>query len=445
MPSAAETLAVLRAAAQPLETAADRARLVDRLRGASVVLIGESTHGTQDFYALRAQLTQELIERGGFSAVAIEGDWPDAYRVNRYVQHTGPELDAVAALGGFARFPTWMWRNTAVADFVAWLRAHNAAIRYPGRRVGFYGLDLYSLHASMRAVVEYLETKDPAAARAARASYACFEEFGTETDTYAWAALDRGEGPCADAVARELAALRERRTALLSRDGPSASDEYFHAVQNARLAANAEHYYRTMLGGRVSSWNLRDRHMAETLEELRAHLRTRGQPPKVVVWAHNSHVGDARATELGASGELTLGQLVRERHGHDCRLVGLTTHSGRVMAANDWGLPGFVQEVRPALPGSQEALFHATGLPRFFLPFPAGSAAHAFGMTPRLERAIGVIYRPDTERRNHYFESRLAERFDVVVHLDVTAPVEPLEPVAAVRDDEPPETYPSGV
>lgn len=442
---APDPAAVIRAAAYPLTTDHDHERILAGIGAASVVLIGEATHGTHEFYAMRARITRALIEERGFSAVAIEGDWPDAHRVNRYVQRMDGGADAADALGGFERFPTWMWRNTAVSDFVGWLRAHNAGIAAPERRVGFYGLDLYSLHASMRAVVEYLDKNDPAAARAARESYGCFEEFGPDTDTYAWAASRVGDRSCEDAVTRELLALRERRAEFLRRDGTAASDEFFYAVQNARLAQNAERYYRTMFRGRVASWNVRDQHMAETLEELLGHLRERGQAPKVVVWAHNSHLGDARATDAGEDGELNLGQLVRERHGADSKLIGLTTYAGTVIAASNWGEQGELKRVRPALAGSFEELFHQTGMERFFLAVEKGTYVHSLLAEPRLERAIGVIYRPETERWSHYFNARLGDQFDAIIHFDHTCGVEPLEHIAAWEPGEAPETYPSGV
>src|SRR5688572_11367577 len=393
---APDPAAVIRTAAYPLTDEKDTQRILAEIGGASLVLLGEATHGTHDFYSMRAQITRALIEERGFSAVAIEGDWPEAYQVNRYVKGTEGDDDPVDALSGFRRFPTWMWRNTAVVEFIRWLHGHNAAISDVARRAGFYGLDLYSLHASMRAVIEYLDQHDPEAAKAARGSYACFEEFGHDTDTYAWAASRMGEGTCEDAVTRELIALRERRAALLQRDGMRASDEFFFAEQNARLAKNAEQYYRTMFRGRVASWNLRDQHMAETMEQLLAHLRSRGQPPKVVVWAHNSHLGDARATEMGDFGELNLGQLTRERHGSDTKLIGFTTYSGTVVAASDWGEPAQVKRVRPALTGSYEQLFHQTGFARVFIGIERGTYVHSLLAEPRLERAIGVIYRPET-------------------------------------------------
>lgn len=440
-----EAASAIRAAACPLPAARHYDRILSWIGDASIVLLGESTHGTHDFYAARAALTRRLIEERDFSAVAIEGDWPDAFRVNRYVRHRGNEADLREVLRGFARFPTWMWRNSAVTEFIAWLHDHNARQPAVERRAGFYGLDLYSLHASMRAVVDYLAERDPVAARAARASYGCFDHFGHDPQAYAWATAQLGDASCEEAVARQLVALRAQRHSLLARDGAEAEDDFFQAEQNARVAQNAERYYRTMTSGRVESWNLRDRHMADTLDALLVHLRRRGQSPKIVVWAHNSHVGDARATEIGEQGELTLGQLVRERHGTAARLIGLTTFTGSVIAASEWGGPAEIKRVLPALPGSCEELLHDAGVSRFFLPLtPGGEAAQVLGER-RLQRAIGVVYRPEQERWSHYFHARLAQQFDAVIHFDETRAIEPLERVSEWDEAEAPETYPSGV
>jgi erythromycin esterase-like protein len=445
--SPTDAASIVRAAACPLPGAKHYDRILSWLGDASIVLMGESTHGTHDFYAARAALTRRLIEEREFSAVAIEGDWPDAYRVNRYVQ--GYDMEARSpegVLSGFARFPTWMWRNTAVVEFVAWLREHNASITAREKRAGFYGLDLYSLHASMRAVIEYLDRTDPIAARAARSAYACFDHFGEDTESYAWATAQRDGVSCEDQVTRQLIALRDRRNEWLERDRAAGmGDEFFSAEQNARLARNAERYYRTMFRGRVESWNVRDTHMAETLDELLTHLRRQGRPPKVVVWAHNSHIGDARMTEMGEHGELNLGQLMRERRGNAVRLIGFTTYSGSVIAASDWGGVAEKKTVRPALAGSYEDLFHQAGVSRFFLPLTGNGEARTTLAERRLERAIGVIYRPETERMSHYFEANLAEQFDAVIHFDETQAVEPLERESAWDEAEAPETFPSGV
>lgn len=434
----------VRAAAYPYTgDTRDLGRICDWVGEARLVLLGEATHGTREFYEQRAAITRHLISAHGFSAVAVEADWPDAYRVNRFVQGREGDPNATAALGDFQRFPLWMWRNTSVRVFAHWLHDYNAG-RPMTQRVGFYGLDLYSLHASMRAVVAYLEGVDPHAAAAARANYACFDHFGRDPDSYAWAATGPRGQSCEDEVVDQLVRLRQRQADYLSRDGLLAQDEYFHAEQNARLARNAEKYYRTLLSGRVASWNLRDTHMAETLEELARHLQGQGRAPKIIVWAHNSHLGDARATELGDQGELNLGQLVRQVHRADARLLGFTTYAGTVTAASDWGGPHLRKQVRPALEGSYEALFHEAGVPAFFLPMHDGRGEILAALAPRrLERAIGVIYRPETERLSHYFEACLPNQFDAVLHLDRTHAVVPLDasegsPVEA-------ETYPTGV
>jgi erythromycin esterase-like protein len=390
-------------------------------------------------------LTQRLIEDRGFSAVAIEGDWPDAYQVNRYVQGVDPAPSAEAALAGFRRFPTWMWRNTTVVAFIDWLKQHNARAGTASRRAGFYGLDLYSLHASMQAVIDYLDRVDPVAARGARHSYACFDQFGDDPQSYGWAASRAGGETCEEAVVRQLVALRHRREDLLRHGGTTAADEFFYAEQNARLVQNAEEYYRTMFHGRVESWNVRDRHMAETLAALLDHLRQDRKSAKVVVWAHNSHLGDARATEMGEMGELNLGQLVRQTRNEEAKLIGFTTYSGSVIAASDWGEPAERKRVRPALPESYEALLHQLEIPRFFLPLAPASDASEGLREPRLERAIGVVYRPDTERQSHYFEATLPRQFDAILHFDASEALEPLDRVAVSAGNEVPETYPSGV
>ena len=418
--------------------------LLDHIGDARFVLLGESSHGTHEFYHERARITRRLIEDRGFTAVAVEADWPDAYRVNRYVRAGSEDVDA--ALSGFTRFPAWMWRNVVVRDFVAWLRGHNASVPAGLARAGFYGLDLYSLRESMDAVVEYLDRVDPEAADRARHRYGCFDHFGDDAQRYGYATSFGDAEPCEDGVVDQLLELRSRSAGYADRDGRSAEDEYFFAEQNARLAKNAEAYYRSMFRGRVSSWNVRDRHMAETLDALVNHLDSAGQRTKTVVWAHNSHLGDARATEMGQAGEINLGQLVRERYEDDAFLIGFSTYSGTVTAASDWGAPGVRKRVRPGLPGSFEELFHEVSLPSFVLPLSETSSAYRRHLDePRLQRAIGVIYRPETERLSHYFEARLAAQFDALIHIDQTQAVEPLEINPGWTSGEPPETYPSGM
>jgi erythromycin esterase-like protein len=418
--------------------------LIEDLGDAKVVLIGEATHGTHEFYRERAFITRRLIAEKGFSAVAVEADWPDAYRINRYVRGASEDEDAVQALGGFGRFPTWMWRNADVLDFVGWLRTHNDA-RPVERRAGFYGLDLYSLRASMEAVLVYLDKVDPDAARRARERYGCFDRFGDEMQEYGYATRLGLHPSCEREVLTALVELHRRRLDYASRDGRLAADDYFFAEQNARLVTNAEAYYRTMFGSRAESWNLRDRHMAATLQELVGFLERSWPEARVVVWAHNSHLGDARATEMSEGGELNLGQLVRETYGSAAALVGFTTYTGTVTAASEWDGPAHRRQVRPALAGSYERLFHETGVPRLLLPLRTDRDLASALAGPRLERAIGVLYLPESERASHYFRAHLPQQFDFVVHVDQTRAVEPLERGALWEAGEVAETFPSGL
>lgn len=419
--------------------------LLHRARGRMVVLLGEASHGTHEFYRVRAEITKQLIRHHGFRAIAVEADWPDAWRVNRYVQGRGDDEDAEQALGGFRRFPQWMWRNADVLDLVGWLRAHNETVEPAGMRVGFYGLDLYSLHSSMAAVVEYLRQVDPEAAARASRRYACFDHFGGDPQEYGYS-TSLGLAPtCEREVLAQLVELRAAAAEYARRDGRLAEDDLFFAERNAEVVATAERYYREMFRSHAGSWNLRDRHMAGTLEALVRFLSARAPGAGVVVWAHNSHQGDARATEQSRRGEVTLGQLTRERYGGAALLVGFTTWAGSVTAASDWDCPVERKVVRPALAGSYEHLFHELGEGNFSLDLRDTSHAVQALRAPRLERAIGVIYRPETERLSHYFEARLPDQFDLVLHYDRTRAVEPLErtPLWEQGARELPETYPS--
>ena len=440
------TVAAIRREASPLTGAAsDYDALLERIGDARLVLLGEASHGTHEFYRERIRITRRLIAERGFTGVAIEGDWPDAHRVNRYIQGGPEDADAEEALRGFRRFPTWMWRNADVLDFVGWLRAHNDALAGEHPKVGFYGLDLYSLGASMTAVIAYLDRVDPPAARRARARYACLQPHAADEQGYGRAVLLGVTEPCRRVVFEQLTELRRAAAVHLRHDGIAAEDEQFHAERNAEVVTDAEEYYRTMFGDRAGSWNLRDRHMADTLDHLAAHLDRVHGGAKLVVWEHNSHVGDARTTEMAARGELNVGQLMRERHGRDAVLVGFTTYTGTVTAANDWGARADRMLVRRALPGSYEAVLHATGLPAFLLcPLRETPAARAL-REPALERAIGVIYRPDTERASHYLTASLSRQFDAIAHIDVTRAVEPLERTRSWDLGEPPETYPTAL
>ncbi|HEX6750581.1 MAG TPA: erythromycin esterase family protein [Longimicrobium sp.] len=418
--------------------------LMALIADARVVCLGEASHGTHEFYRERTRITRRLVEEKGFTIVAVEADWPDAYRVNRWVRGTGADVTADGALGGFTRFPTWMWRNREVVELVAWLRAWNDALPTGRAKAGFYGLDLYSMFASIEAVVGYLDQVDPEAARRARARYACFGRYEGDSQAYGYAAELGVTAGCRDEAVAQLVELRRRATELAQRDGRIPEDEFFFAEQNARLVANAEAYYRTMFAPPAEGWNLRDTHMTDTLEALLRHFGRGGGEAKAVVWAHTSHLGDARATEPGEEGELNVGQLARERWGDDAVLVGFSTYTGTVTAASDWDEPGERKRVRPALPGSWEALLHEAG-GDFVLPLRGNAEAEAF-RDARLERAIGVVYLPRSERVSHYFHARLADQFDAVIHVDATRAVEPLEPSEVWhRGEEAPETYPYAV
>lgn len=419
----------------------DYDRLLQMVGDRPFVLLGEASHGTHEFYAMRADITRRLIVEHGFDAVAVEADWPDAYRLNRYVRGQCDDgLDD--AFGDFQRFPTWMWRNSDARTFIGWLHAHNAA-RPALARTGFYGLDLYSLYRSAEAVIRYLEGVDPEQAANARRLYACLDHV-REPQDYAYEAAHGLRPPCRAAAAALLAELVRNAPEYLVKDGSAAQDEQFFAERNAHVVLNAERYYREMFGGRVNTWNLRDAHMVDTLLALHGHLRAAGGKGRIVVWAHNSHLGDARATEMGRRGEWNVGQLVRERVGAaQALLVGFTTYTGHVTAARDWDAPAERRWVRPAHADSCEHLFHRSGCDRFFLPLRDGPAG--FLSAPMLERAIGVVYRPESERASHYFEASVGAQFDALFHLDETTAVEPFDVTERWQHHEVPDTYPSGL
>jgi erythromycin esterase-like protein len=438
----------IREFAHPLTGAtSDYDSLLDMIGDAHFVLIGEASHGTHDFYQQRAEITKRLIREKGFSVVAIEGDWPDSYRVNRYVRALDDIASANDALSEFKRFPSWMWRNTVVLDFVEWLRKYNDSLPQNVRKTGFYGLDLYSLYTSIEAVLKYLDQTDPEAAQRARNRYGCFDQFGEDTQAYGYAAGFGFVPSCEEEVVKALVDLQKELGQKVKHEGRQAEDEYFYAEQNARVVKDAEEYYRTMFEGRVSSWNLRDRHMVGTLNDLVAFLdqfHSTGST-KAVVWEHNSHLGDARATSMGTDGEWNVGQLVREKYGHDSVLIGFTTYTGTVTCASDWDQPTERKRVRPGLRGSYELLFHETGMPKFLLPMRGNNSLGAALHGPRLERAIGVIYLPQSERISHYFNALLPEQFDAIIHLDETRALEPLERTSQWEKGEVEETFPTGL
>ncbi len=407
--------------------------LFDRYADRRVVLLGEATHGTSEFYRARAAITRHLIQRHGFSIVAVEADWPDAAAVDRHVRdRPHRELEEPP----FTRFPTWMWRNTDVENFVAWLRDHNAGLK-PDRRAGFYGLDVYNMRASIAAVLTYLDEVDPEAATIARERYGCLTPWQKDPATYGRAVLTQRHRDCEAEVVAQLRAMLERKLDYETRDGTG----FLDAAQNARLIRSAEQYYKVMYYGGAESWNLRDSHMFETLEHV---LQARGPDSRAVVWAHNSHVGDARATEMGAvRGEHNIGQLARERFGDEAALIGLGTHTGTVAAATDWDGDMEIKRVSPSREGSYERLCHDAGEPRFLLDLARNETLKRRLATERPERFIGVIYRPDTELMSHYAEASLPRQFDAWVWFDETRAVSPLD--APQGPAGVPDTYPFGV
>jgi erythromycin esterase-like protein len=426
--------------------AADYDPLIDLVGNCKYVLLGEATHGTHEFYKARAEITKRLILEKGFNAICWESDWPDALRINRYIRNIESEAQtALDALDDYKRFPRWMWRNADILDLVGWLKAHNDTLSPHQSKVGVYGLDLYSLHASMDAVIRYLDKVDPESAGAARQRYACFNDFGDDPQSYGLTASVHQSLSCEEEVVAQLIDLQQHAADFLKRDGQVAEDELFFAEQNARVTKSAEQYYRAMYRGRPNTWNLRDTHMVDTLDALIEHLAKHGEEPKAIVWAHNSHLGDARQTEMGLRGELNVGQLVRERQPRAATLVGFTTYTGTVTAASDWDGTAERKQVRPGMERSYELLFHNLDIPKFLLIPREDEEVFEFLSQSRLERAIGVIYRPGTERYSHYFSAQIAQQFDAIIHFDQSRAVEPLDRSAAWEKGDLPETFPSGL
>lgn len=425
---------MIRAAIEPLPAFEDHAfgMLFDRLGRSRAVLLGEASHGTSEFYQARAAITRRLIEKHGFTIVAVEADWPDAAAIDRYVRgrdHAGPQQTP------FERFPIWMWRNTDVAAFVDWMRSHNEQ-KPPSDRAGFFGLDIYNMRGSIAAVLGYLDSVDPDAAAVARERYGCLTPWQREPSTYGRAVLTEGYRKCEAEVVRQCQDILQKQLAY----GADNPDSFLDAAQNARLIASAERYYRIMYYGGAESWNLRDTHMFETLGHI---LDAHGLQSKAVVWAHNSHIGDARFTEMGTvRNELNIGQLCRKQFGEAAALIGFGTHTGTVAAASDWDGEMEVMRVRPSRADSYERLFHDAGVERGLVEFRRHEALRRRLLEPRLERFIGVIYRPDTELQSHYAETSLPQQFDVFVWLDETRAVTRLGPQHSRAGG--PDTYPFG-
>jgi protein-L-isoaspartate(D-aspartate) O-methyltransferase len=434
-PAEGDTVRAIAACSEPFNSIgeADLDMLLERIGDAKIVLLGEATHGTSEFYRMRERISQELVTRRGFRFVAIEGDWPDVARLDHYVRHFEfPPSEWTA----FARFPTWMWRNNEVRSFVDWLHAHNAD-RAPQERIAIYGLDLYSLYTSIGSVLRYLDEVDPDSARIARQRYGCLTPWQADPATYGHAALTGAFRTCEKDVVRMLEDILHKQSDYTAHDG----ERFLDVVQNARLVTDAERYYRIMYYGSRASWNLRDSHMFETLKTL---FDFHGPEAKAIVWAHNSHIGDSAATEMSARGEYNIGHLCREEFGNGVYSIGFGTHTGTVAAASDWGGPMEVKAVLPSLDQSYERLCHETGCLQFLLPLRGPSAAEVRNKLakPRLERAIGVIYRPETELASHYFQAVLPAQFDEYIWFDKTCAVTPFE----TRELEGlPDTYPFGL
>lgn len=405
----------------------------DRFADARVLLLGEATHGSSEFYRARAAITRRMIERHGFTVVALEADWPDAARIDAYVRHHAPRPDKGDS---FVRFPTWMWRNLEMLEFADWLRGHNEALPAE-RRVAVRGLDLYSLHQSMSAVIDYLGPRDTVAADAARTRYSCLFPWSDEPARYGHAVTKGGRESCEDQVVSQLRAMFDTRIAALAGDG----EGWFDAVQNARVVVAAEQYYRALYRGPAESWNQRDRHMFGTLQALLAHGRDHA---KAVVWAHNSHIGNAAATAMGWRGEFNLGELCRMAHGQEAVLIGFGTDRGLVAAASDWGGPMEVKVIRPARSDSWEHAFRHAGFARSLTDWrsPARQMLAESLRHPLLQRAIGVVYRPESELLSHYFRAVISEQFDAYVWFEETRPVTPL---SGERPWGAPETWPFGL
>jgi erythromycin esterase-like protein len=422
--------------ARPLHGYEDLDPLIERVGDSRFVLLGEASHGTAEFYDWRRLISQRLIREKGFSFVAVEGDWPDCYRVNRYVKNY-PESghDAHEVLHAFERWPTWMWANREVVTLAEWLRRHNASVADDGK-AGFYGLDVYSLWESMQAVLGYLSKIDSSALAAARKAFECFEPYADDAQEYARATV-WAPASCEDDVVRMLEDLR-RQKPQYDHDG---RDAYFNAEQNALVAKNAEHYYRTMVRGDSPSWNVRDRHMVETLNRLLEH---HGPESKAIIWEHNTHIGDARYTDMAATGMVNVGQLVREEHAAEgVVLIGFSSYAGSVIAADQWGAPMRRMRVPPGRSGSWEDVLHRATPPDKLLIFDARNRERGL-LEERGHRAIGVVYRPDYEGYGNYVPTVLPYRYDALLFIDESHAVHPLHmPIEAVH--ELPETYPSGM
>lgn len=400
--------------------------LLEQIGDARIVLLGEATHGTQEFYQTRIQLSKYLIEEKGFHAIAFEADWPHVYPMHRYIQGVTNESTPLMALSEFKRFPQWMWRNATIPPFLDWLKKYNTQAEI---KVGLYGLDLYSLNDSIQAVIEFLKSENPDLAKHAIKNYSCFDHVAVDPQLYAYLVHTKAKKSCVQAVTAQLLEMQQHVFNQIDQDNLEKKERHFYATQNARLVKNAEHYYRALFESREETWNIRDQHMGETLQNILSHIENSTQTPaKIIVWAHNSHIGDARATEMGSKGEINLGQIVREHFSQTSFHIGFSTYSGKVCAASEWDNPVEVKTIVPGISESYEALFHKLRYKDFILFLHQGKHVEHLLAVSRLQRAIGVIYRPDTERFSHYFFTKLPYQFDALIHFDLTSPLKPLDP-----------------
>jgi erythromycin esterase-like protein len=418
--------------------------IVEMIGDARLVLMGEATHGSAEFYQVRMQLSQYLIQHKGFQAIAIEGDWTSCYPIHAYLQGKDSVENSLQALKAFKRFPSWMWRNYLVPNFLKDLREYNDQVVLQEEKVSFYGLDLYCLHEAAQAVIAYLKIHHPEAAQNAIQRYACFDHAHADPQIYSYLLEHRLKKSCLKEVTEQLLELQYLAYHDIKSRFPE-SDEQFYAMQNARVVKNAEAYYRALFEAHHVTWNIRDQHMADTLQNIMAHLETLSQKPaKLIVWAHNSHVGDARATEMSERQEVNLGQLVRERFNTSSFLLGFSTAVGKVTAASYWDGPCAEKKVQEPIPGSYEYLFHQLKEKNFLLNLRDENRLMHLLASSQLQRAIGVIYRPETERMSHYFFSKLPHQFDALIHLDETHALLPLDKKADLYQEALPETYPEG-
>jgi len=423
---------------------ADFDPLMNYIADASIVLLGEASHGTHEFYTARAEISKRLIQEKDFNVIAIEGDWPPAYRVNQYIKQQNDDKNGIDALSDFDKFPIWMWRNEEFVSFIDWLYRHN--ISKKNNKVSLYGLDVYSLYRSIAIIINELEKIDPKFAQTVRERYTCFDIHSNSQD-YGYMASLFPDKSCEKIAFEQLVELQQKSVDFFKAQNTDPVQEKFYIEQNALIVKNAERYYRSLFGiDRAESWNIRDTHMMETIAAIQKYKQeAKGLKPKIIVWAHNSHLGDARATQMSMRGEINLGQLVKESYGSEAVSVGFTTYTGWVSAASEWDAPVERKFVRPALKESIEYLFHKNRKSFILIPEEQSEVKKLLSRA-YLERAIGVIYQPLTERQSHYFLANVAEQFDVFIHYDETTAVVPLEKTAGWETrEEIPETYPFGI